>query len=359
MSTNWKVDTTKPVLVTGATGYVAGVLIRELLNLGVTVHAAVRDPSNTSRFQELLDLAAKSSGNIKFFKGDLLVEGSYEDGMKGCAIVFHTASPFALSVKDPLNDLLIPAVHGTRNVLNSATKTPSVTRVVCTSSVAAVCTDASDTYKAPNGILTEEVWNFTAGLDYQPYSFSKTMAELAAWELAGSQRQWTLVTINPAFVMGPGVKYHDSSESFQMMKSLGCGEMKSGAPNHAVGIVDVRDVARAHIVAAYNESAKGRFILCGHCTGFMGMAKILRQKYPLYPIPTSTVPKMLLWLFAPFVKSGMSRKAIWNNVDVDIKFDNSKSQKELGIKYTPLETTLQEMFQQIIDSGLTVPLKGA
>ena len=352
MTTNWKVDTSKPVLVTGATGYVAGVLIKELLSLGVTVHAAVRDPSKTSRFQHLIDLAVKSPGNIKFFKGDLLEVGSYADGMKGCGIVFHTASPFTMRVNDPQSDLVIPAVHGTRNVLNSATKTPSVTRVIVTSSVAAICTDASDTYKAPNHVLTEEVWNFSASLNYQPYSFSKTMAELAAWEIAGSQRQWTLATINPSLVMGPGVIYHESAESFKVLKDLGFGGMKSGAPNFALGIVDVRDVAHAHIVAAYDESVKGRHILCGHNTGFSSMAKILHTKFPEQPVPTSTLPKLLLWTITPFLGLGLTQRMVWNNVDVDINFDNTKSREELGIKYIPLETTLQEMFQQMIDAGV-------
>lgn len=351
MTLNCTIDTSKPVLVTGATGYVAGVLIQELLKLGVTVHAAVRDPSKTSRLQYLQDIADKSPGTIKFFRGDLLEEGSYEEGMKGCGIVFHTASPFVMDVKDPQNDLLIPAVQGTRNVLNSATRTPSVTRVICTSSCVAIYTDASDTYKAPNEILTEEIWNFSASLDYQPYSFSKTMAELAAWEIAGSQRQWTLATINPGLVVGPGATYHESSESFKLMKSLGFGEMKAGAPNFSMGIVDVRDVAKAHIVAGYNDSIKGRHILCGHCSGLTEMASVLRQKYPKYPIPTSEVPKMLLWMIAPYLGLPLTLRMVWNNVGVPIKFDNSKSKKELGIEYTSMATSLHEMFQQMIDAG--------
>jgi dihydroflavonol-4-reductase len=48
--------------------------------------------------QHLIDLADKLPGTIKFFKGDLLDEGSYEEGMKGCGVVFHTASPFVLTV---------------------------------------------------------------------------------------------------------------------------------------------------------------------------------------------------------------------------------------------------------------------
>jgi nucleoside-diphosphate-sugar epimerase len=169
-----QVDKSSPVLVTGATGYVAGVLIKQLLELGVTVHATVRDPSNTGRLQYLNDLNEKTPGTLKFFKGDLLDEGSFAEGMEGCAVVFHTASPFITSVQDPKKDLVEPAVHGTRNVLNEATKAGTVKRVVLTSSVAAIYNDATDTYEAPDNKLTEEDWNTGSSLTYKPYSFSKT-----------------------------------------------------------------------------------------------------------------------------------------------------------------------------------------
>lgn len=88
--------------------------------------------------------AGGSGGSIKFFAADLLKEGSFDEACKGCAVIFHTASPFALSVKDPQKDLVDPAVKGTENVLTSASKTPSVTRVVVTSSVVAMYNHASD-----------------------------------------------------------------------------------------------------------------------------------------------------------------------------------------------------------------------
>ncbi len=194
------IDKSKPVLVTGATGYVAGWLIKELLKDGITVHAAVRNPLDKKKTAHLDEIAAKSKGSIRYFKSDLLTEGSYFEAMQGCELVFHTASPFTTNVKDPQKELIEPAVKGTENVLNTANNTASVKRVVVTSSCAAIYTDASDCAMAPDGIVTEEIWNTTASLDYQPYSYSKTLAEKKAWEIAGKQSQWDLVTINPALV---------------------------------------------------------------------------------------------------------------------------------------------------------------
>jgi dihydroflavonol-4-reductase len=346
------IDTTSPVLVTGATGYIAGVLIRQLLELGVNVHATVRDPSKTSRLQPLLDLANNLPGSIQFFKGDLLEEGSFADGMKECTVVFHVASPCIMEVPNPQKDLVEPAVNGTKNVLNEATKSGTVKRVVLTSSDSAIYCDATDTYQAPDGRLTEDHWNTGIDIRYDAYALSKTKAEQAAWEIAESQNVWTLVVMNPSVVMGPGIMYHESSESFDLMRMLGGTEWWAimGSPCISMGVVDVREVAQAHIVGAYSNEAKGRHILCGTNTNMTAMADILRQQVPTYRVLSGVIPKRVAWLVAPF--AGVKRRFIWRNTDVPLNLDNSKSKRELGIDYRPLAETLQDMFQQLIDVGV-------
>jgi len=107
------IDKTKPVMVSGATGYVAGVLVKRLLSEGITVHAPVRNPDDIEKIKYLSTLADKLPGEIKFFKADLLKKGSYKDAMQGCELVYHTASPFTLRVNDPQKDLVEPALLGT------------------------------------------------------------------------------------------------------------------------------------------------------------------------------------------------------------------------------------------------------
>ena len=350
---NYEIDKSSPVLVTGATGFVAGHIVKQLLEAGVTVHAAVRDPSREDKLKYLNEIAADSSGEIKYFKSDLLHAGSYSDAIQGCSIVFHTASPFTIDVNDPQKELVDPARLGTRNVLEEANRQDSVRRVVLTSSCAAIYGDNADCEQAPGGVLTEEVWNTTSSLNHQPYSFSKTEAEKEAWRIAEQQDRWGLVVINPSFVLGPGINPHATSESFSMMKQFGDGSMRSGAPRYGFGIVDVRDLAVAHLAAAYIPRAKGRHIISGHESDLFEMAQALTPKYgDAYPLPRKAIAKWLVWLVAPMVNRAMTRKIVSLNVNVPWKADNSKSKRELGTTYRPLEESLNEMFQQMIDSGV-------
>ena len=341
-------------MVSGATGYVAGWLIKKLLEEGLTVHAAVRNPDNEAKLAHLNELAAQSPGSIQYFKSDLLQEGSYGSAMEGCELVFHTASPFTSDFNDPQKDLIDPAVLGTQNILASANQTPSVKRVVVTSSCAAIYTDAIDTQKAPNGELTEEIWNTTASLDYQPYSLSKTLAEKKAWEMAEAQSQWDLVTINPSFVLGPVLNPKSTtSESISILKQLGDGTMKMGVPKLGVGVVDVRDVAEAHYLAGYTPEAQGRYITSAHNSTFLELGTVLLPKFgDRYPLPKKALPKWLLMIVGPMTNKLFTRRFIRNNVNIPWKANNSKIKKELGINFRPLQTTMEDAFQVLVDNEM-------
>lgn len=348
-----QMDKTGPVLVTGATGYVAGWLVKKLLEEGFTVHAAVRDPDNKKKIAHLEALAEKSKGVLKFFKSDLLKEGSYADAMQSCEIVFHTASPFKLDVNDPQKELVEPALSGTENVLNEVNRTESVKRVVLTSSCAAIYSDTIEAEEASGGMLTEEMWNTTSSLEYQPYAYSKTVAERKAWEIAESQDRWDMVVINPSLVMGPFLTTASvTSESYNLLKQMGDGTFQVGVPKMGVGIVDVRDVAEAHFQAAFRRYAKGRYITSGHNSDFLEVATILHNYFgDQLPIPKRALPKWLVWLVGPMLNKSLTREYISKNVNRKWAADNSKVKEQLGIEFRPLRETLKDTFQVLLESG--------
>lgn len=345
------IDQTKPILVTGGTGYLASWIIRQLLDDGKEVRTTVRNLTQKEKFAHLTEIASKSSGRLQFFEADLLKPGSFSEAMKDCELVIHTASPFKISgIKNAQKELVEPALEGTRNVLDSVNKTESVKRVVLTSSIVAVYGDGVDLAKTEKGIFTEEHWNFSSSVDHQPYSYSKTLAEKLAWEMAGKQSRWDLLSINPGLIMGPSLSKRTDSTSIDLMIQLTSGKFKTGVPSGKMGIVDVRDVAKSHILAGFRATASGRHICVSDHKTFLDLANAIRTKYLQYPLPKGFVPKWLFWLIAPM--AGFTRKYVKLNVGIDIKFDNSYIRKDLGLKFLPFEKTITDHFQQLVNDGI-------
>lgn len=342
-----------PILVTGASGFIAGWIIKYLLEEGYTVHGTVRDPAKTTSVAHLLKIAEKAPGTLKLFKADLLDKGSFHAAAQGCGIVMHTASPFIIEGFTDANEALVrPAVEGTRNVLEAVNASSTVTRVVLTSSVASVYGDNIDLRKTSGGIFTEADWNTTSTVDHNPYQYSKVAAERAAWDICKAQDRWDMVTINPSMVYGPALTASSQSASIDTMRQMGDGRLRTGVPRLTFGVVDVRDVARAHILAAFNSAAKGRYLLTNAELSMLQIAKILRSKFGgKYPFPGMEVPKLVVWLFGPLM-GPVTRDFVAKNVGIPVRFDNRRSRQELSLQYHPVEQTLTEHFQQLLDDGL-------
>jgi dihydroflavonol-4-reductase len=135
------------------------------------------------------------------------------------------------------------------------------------------------------------------------------------------------------------------------MKAFTDYTLLTGAPDLAMGMVDVRDVARAHVLAGFEPSAHGRYITNARTVTMLQIGRILRQRFGRsYPFPYTTVPKAAFRFVAPF--AGYSREFVDKNVGWPLAFDNTRSTKELGLEYHPAEDTIADHFQQMIDDGL-------
>jgi nucleoside-diphosphate-sugar epimerase len=344
------IDVGAPVLVTGGSGYVASWVVRYLLEDGRTVRATVRDPKKKTGLEHLHALAESHPGRLTLHRAELLEPGSFGEAMAGCELVIHTASPFLIGkVRNPQKQLVSPALEGTRNVLASVNDTDSVKRVVLTSSVVAICGDNIDMRGKDQ--FTEDDWNTTSTLNHQPYPYSKTVAEREAWEIAKAQDRWDLVTIHPGLVLGPSLTTASKSGSMTTMRHFTDYTMATGAPALEMGVVDVRDVARAHIAAGDKPEAHGRYITNAETMSMLDIGKALRAKFGYRPtFPLIEAPKVLIKLAAPV--AGLTRKFVDLNVGYPLRFDSSRTVAELGIEFRPGATSVVEHFQQMIDDGL-------
>jgi dihydroflavonol-4-reductase len=131
-------STKAKVLVTGASGYIAGHCVRELLENGYSVRGTVRS-LRTSNVEHLRAIAQRTRGQLDFVEADLTTDAGWRQAVDGCTYVQHVASPFPAHRPTDENELVRPAVDGTRRVLEACANTNgAVKRVVLTSSVAAV-----------------------------------------------------------------------------------------------------------------------------------------------------------------------------------------------------------------------------
>lgn len=334
-------------LVSGGSGFVASHLIQHLLAGGDTVHATVRSLANTAKVQPLRDLQQAYPGRLQLFEADLLRPGSFDLAIQGCDVVYHVASPFLMpeKIKDGRTQMLEPALAGTRNVLASVDATPSVKRVVLTSTVGAMFGDYIDVLDMENQTLSERYFNTTSTVDYNPYHYSKVMAEQDAWHICQAQSRWDMVAICPGLVLGPSLTPNSESGSLFLLDEMMKGHFFYGIPDLSFTTVDVREVALAHIAAAKTPSAHGRYILAEtHMVSFIDMAKILRKAHEKpHLLPWAQVPS---WLIRPIGSLfGLTQQYMTNHFGIRFKVDNQRSIDELGVQYRPIEETLIDHYK--------------
>jgi nucleoside-diphosphate-sugar epimerase len=331
------------VLVTGGSGFLASHLVQELLSRGHHVRTTVRSLANQVKVAPLRELSRRYPGCLQVFEADLLREGSFDEAMAGCGVVFHVASPFLVveQIKDGRRELLEPIVGGMRNILATIDRTPSVRRLVHTSSVGAIFGDYVDVLTMPNRTLTEDHFNTTSTLENNPFNFTKTVAEHEAWNSAIDQDRWSLVVMNPGIMLGPSFTPASNSGSLFLLDKLLSGTYFYGAPNFSVVVADVRDAAVAHANAAENVAAHGRYIVAHPETvSFSQISGIVRDRYPRQIlVPRQTMPDLALGIVAG-PRFGLTREYIRNHVGINFAIDNRRGIQELGLTYRPISQTV-------------------
>ena len=159
------------------------------------------------------------------------------------------------------------------------------------------------------------------------------------------------MTINPGMVYGPSLTNASNSASIGTLLDMGRGKLKTGVPALEYGMVDVREVAQAHLLGAFNPEAEGRYILVSQSVSMLDIAGILRKQFgKQYPFPMMKVPKPVVWAVGPFM-GPVTRKFISRNVGYPLRFENSRS-KPLGVNYRPAADTLKDHFDQVLEDGL-------
>lgn len=334
------------VLVTGATGFIASHTLLALAKAGYTVRGTARSAEKAAALNATLSNYAGEPVEIELFSADLGKDEGWAEAAAGCGYVVHMASPFPAGVpKDP-NDLIRPAREGALRVLKAAKKA-GAKRVVMTSSFAAI--GYGHGANKPD-VFTEEHWSNADNLnDNSAYARSKTLAEKAAWEfIAGDGHGMELAVINPVAVLGPAMST-DTSTSLELVTQPLQRKIPA-VPKMAIGIVDARDVADAHVLAMENPQAAGqRYITCVDVMWMQDMAKVLAEAYPDRKIPTGQLPNWLVRLVSNF---NPALKTILPELGNFRQTNSDKIRQELGWKPRSAKEAILSAADSVIKLGM-------
>ncbi len=259
----------------------------------------------------------------------------------------HIASPFPLFEPKHEDELIIPAVQGTLRVLHAA-HNGNIKRVVQVSSNAAI----SSGHNGENKTFTEDDWSNIEN-NIGAYAKSKTLAERAAWDFingAENTNKMELVTINPPLILGP-VPNKNSRTSVELIRTYMLGQVP-GVGRIKMGLVDVRDVAAAIILAMTTPEAAGnRFLCSGGVLWLKEIVEILHKEYSKrgYKIPTLQFPSFLIRFIALFDKK---ISLVTDSLDWDYELSNEKAKRILKWNPRSNEEAILSMAESLIEHKL-------
>jgi dihydroflavonol-4-reductase len=321
---------TSRVLVTGISGYIGQHIGAELLRQGYEVVGTVRSSSKAAATRSAIAAVTAADG-LTFAEADLLSDHGWEEAMTGCSYVIHVASPFVLAEPKDENELIAPAVDGTKRVVRAAQRA-GVRRLVLTSSIVAMIAGKDSGRYGPDS------WSDT-NANIGAYAKSKTLAERAAWD-TNRETEMELTAINPGGVFGPSLGAKADGQSVAMMSDMIGGKMPM-IPDVAMGMVDVRDVARLHVKALTAPGAEGqRFIAStSEPIELATVAAILRQA-GYAKVPSRKAPNMAVRLMSLFDRQA---KGTLPMLGKKIAFDTSATTDVLDWVPTPMDASFTEM----------------
>ena len=335
-------------LVTGGTGFVGAHLVRALLadadpGDGPVVRCLVRPSSDRTSLAEL--------ARVEYVVGDLRDKSSLDQAVAGCKRVFHCAADYRLWTRDP-NDLYQSNVAGTEAILE-ASRQAKVEQVVYTSSVGAL---GLDELGAPATEATPVTVNDMIG----HYKRSKFLAERVAERFA---QELPVVIVNPSTPVGEMDR--KPTPTGQMVVDF----LRRRTPAYVetgLNLVDVRDVARGHLLASARGRSGERYILGGDNMSLREIFELLADISGL-SAPTVRLPHAIPYLAAA-VSTGwahlsqkpprislesvrMARKTMF--------FSSEKARLELGYQPGSVRAALTRAVDWFVQHGYTAPTRRA
>ena len=325
--------------VTGASGFLGRAIVKELAAAGRPVRALVRSDATAER------LAALGAEPVR---GDLRDRTSLEAGFAGCDVVYHAAGVNAFCLPDP-SPMFEVNVAGSREVIIAAAAA-GVARVVYTS-----CAPPHPGGAAGGGPGARGRRRFLSN-----YARSKFEAERVVMDAAASTRL-DVVCVNPASVQGPG----RTSGTARLLIGYLNGKLPA-AVDGPLNVIDIADCTRGHLLAEERGVPGQRYLLCGASMTLRSGLALLSRLTGLDDPPRFLPPGLALAAASAIELVARARRKptrfcreMVHTLLEGSAYDGTPATRDLGLVYTPIETTMRRTISWYLHQGLiTRPLPG-
>jgi len=340
------------VAVTGAAGYIGGWVVRRLLEKGYRVRACVRDPNDEAKTGFLRALPGHASGRLSLWAADLDTPGCFDAAFKDANAVAHVSH-----ISRYTDEAYIRGVC--EHVIASVEASETVGRVVVTSSIAAVMSEADLQDYVRRPVFYEDRWpdelNPRRTLDRQGYSIGKVLAERLFAEAAEKSGRWDSIACCPGDNVGPIQSAHQNargawqSQIGRMLK----GEIPQNGAYRPWMTVDVRDDADCHIGLLESARVKNgeRYIACS--TERRNVEDVCASIDRLLP--------ELRFAGATVVDTAPDRirareaemRAIWAGTELR----NDRIRAAAGVSFRPLDESIRDCVESLIAIAQVEPVR--